>query len=94
MTRCIMLGKYSAESIREISRDRTEKTLNFIKQLGGKVISMYALLGGYDLLFIVDFPKLETAVKASLGLSNLTGIAFTTLPSVTVEDFDKMVTNL
>jgi hypothetical protein len=34
---------------------------------------------------------MEQAVKASVALSKLTGIAFTTFPAVTVEDFDKLM---
>ncbi len=94
MTRCLMMGKYSQESITDISPNRTEKSVNLIKDLGGKVISMYAILGGFDLLFIVDFPKLETAMKASLALTLLTGISFTTYPAVSVEEFDKLASKL
>lgn len=94
MTRCLMMGKYSPESIKDISPNRTEKAVNLIKELGGKVSSMYALLGGFDLLFIVDFPKLETAMKASLALTLLTGISFTTYPTISVEEFDKLASKL
>lgn len=94
MTRCLMMGKYSPESIKDISPNRTEKAVNLIKELGGKVTSMYALLGGFDLLFIVDFPKLETAMKASLALTLLTGISFSTYPTITVEEFDKLASKL
>lgn len=94
MTRCLMMGKYSPESIKDISPNRTEKAVNLIKELGGKVNSMYALLGGFDLLFIADFPKLETAMKASLALTMLTGISFSTYPTITVEEFDKLASKL
>lgn len=94
MTRCLMMGKYSPEAIKDISPNRTEKAINAMKDLGGKVNSMYALLGGFDLLFIVDFPKLETAMKASLALTMLTGISFSTYPTITVEEFDKLASKV
>lgn len=90
MTRCLMIGRYTVGSIEDISENRTQKAVDFIRGLGGRVENMYALLGGYDLVFVVDFPKLETALKASLGLTMMTGISFTTYPAVAVEDFDKM----
>jgi uncharacterized protein with GYD domain len=55
------------------------------------VESIYALLGEKDLVFIVNFPGTEQAIKASVALSKATGIAFTTLPAVTVEEFDKLI---
>jgi len=42
-------------------------------------------------MLIVDFPGIEQAMKASVALSKMTGIAFTTSPAVTVEKFDEMM---
>jgi uncharacterized protein with GYD domain len=89
-----MFGKYSSEALKEISAERTDKANNLIKKFGGEVISMYALLGKEDLVFIVNFPGIEQAMKASVALSKLTGISFTTSPAVTVEEFDKMIAEL
>jgi len=52
---------------------------------------MYALLGAYDLVFIVDLPGIQEALRSSVAITKLTDIAFTTLPAVTVEEFDKIV---
>jgi uncharacterized protein with GYD domain len=52
---------------------------------------MYALLGPYDLVFIVDLPGTQEAMKASVKLSKATGIAFTSCPAMTVEHFDKLM---
>ncbi len=87
----VMLGKYSAEAVKDISANRTEKAVGLIKELGGKVLSMYALLGGYDLVLITEFPSLQVAMKASLGLDILTGISFSSYPAISVADFDKML---
>jgi uncharacterized protein with GYD domain len=55
---------------------------------------MYSLLGEKDLVFILTFPGIEQAMKASVALSKMTGISFTTLPAVTVEEFDKMMSEV
>jgi uncharacterized protein with GYD domain len=52
---------------------------------------MYALLGEKDLVFIVTLPGTKEAMKASVSLSKLTGISFTTSPAVTVDEFDKIL---
>lgn len=91
MAKFLMLGKYSAEAIKGIAAERTKKVVGVIEESKGKVNQMYALLGVYDLAFIVDFPGIEEAMKASVALAKLTGIGFTTSPAVTVEEFDKLV---
>lgn len=91
MMKFLMLGKYLIEGVKGITAKRTQEVVSLIEKNGGKVISMYALIGIYDLAFIVDFPGIPEVMKASVDLTKLTGISFTTLPAITVEDFDKLV---
>ena len=91
MATYFMFGKYSSEAAKKISGNRTKKAVSIIKKLGGKVNSTYALLGEHDLVFIVDFPSIDVAIKASITLNKLTGISFSTSPAVTVEHFDKII---
>jgi uncharacterized protein with GYD domain len=93
MTTFFMFGKYTSETVREISVKRTEKSIDAIKELGGEVNGVYALLGEYDLLFCVSLPDIEAAMKASVALTRLTGISFCTLPAVKVEIFDRLATD-
>jgi uncharacterized protein with GYD domain len=86
----VMFGKYSHDSIKEISAERTPKAEQLIKDNGGSVKSGYALLGDTDLLLVVDFPSNNDAMKASVGLAKMLGVAFTTAPAVTMEEFDKL----
>ena len=87
----MMFGKYSTAALKGISPERTDKAVELIKKNGGKVISMYAVLGEHDLVFTLDFPDSEKALAASVALNNLTGISFTTSPVVEVEKFDKLI---
>jgi uncharacterized protein with GYD domain len=87
----IMCGKYSLDAVKKISADRTKKTSDLVKKHKGAIKGMYAMLGEKDLLFIVDLPSVEAAMQVSVGLAQMTGIAFTTAPAVTVEEFDKMM---
>ncbi len=91
MATFFMFGKYSMDALRGISTERTKKASEAIEKLGGKINSMYALLGENDLVLIVDFPGVAEAMKVSIELSKLTGIAFKTLPAVSVDQFDKIV---
>lgn len=94
MATFFMFGKYSGEALKEMSAERTERSVSLIKKMGGEVNSMYALLGEKDLVLIVNFPGIEQAMKASVTLSKLTGISFTTSQAITVEEFDKMMSKV
>jgi len=91
MAKFLMLGKYSADAIKGITASRTKKVTDAIKKSGGKVNSMYALLGRYDLAFVIDFPSVKDALRASIAVTKITGIGFTTSPAITIEEFDKLI---
>ena len=90
----MMFGKYSSEALKGISPERTNTAVKLIEEHGGKVISMYAVLGEHDLVFTLDFPDTEKALAASMALNRLTGISFTTSPVVEVEQFDKLIADI
>jgi len=88
----LMFGKYSSEALKGISPERTNRAVELIRKNGGRVVSMYAVLGEHDLVFTLDFPDAEKALATSIALSKMTGISFTTSPVVEVEKFDKLMT--
>ncbi|MFA5224908.1 MAG: GYD domain-containing protein [Candidatus Omnitrophota bacterium] len=91
MAKFFMYGKYTKEALGDISKDRTSKALEVIAKVGGKVNSMYALLGKYDIVLIADFPGVAEVMKASIALNKLTNISFTSFPAVSIEEFDKIM---
>jgi uncharacterized protein with GYD domain len=91
MATYIMFGKYTHDSIDDISAERTERALKVVADSGGEVKSGYALLGETDLVLITEFPSNEQAMKASVGLARLLEISFTTAPAVSMDEFDKLV---
>jgi hypothetical protein len=42
-------------------------------------------------VFIVDFPGVSEAMKASIGITKMTGIGFQTMPAVSVDEFDRLI---
>ena len=90
MAKYLMLGKYSSEAIKGIASDRTKKVTGIIEKAGGKVESMMALLGRYDLAFIVNYPDNKSVFKAAVEIARATGIGFLSSPAITVEEFDKL----
>lgn len=90
----MMFGKYSRDALEGMSPERTKKAIEIIEQNGGKVISMFAVLGEHDLVLTLDFPATEKALATSVALNMLTGITFTTSPVVDVEQFDRIVSEI
>ena len=91
MATYIMLGKFSIGAVKEISAERTKKATAIVEGCGGQVKAVYALLGETDVVAIADFPGVKEAMKASVELSKLLGISFSTAPAMTVEEFDKLI---
>jgi uncharacterized protein with GYD domain len=91
MSTYLMFGKYSMEAVKAISAKRTEKSIALIKQNGGELVSGYALLGKTDLLLIVNFPDLKSAMKTSVALSKLLAVSFVTQPAVSMSEFDMLL---
>ena len=91
MPQYVMLGKYSAESLRKASPQRTRKVHQTVQSMAGRVRSIHALLGCYDLMLVVEFPTNEMAMEAAVAISRDLGIGFTTCPSVPVDQFDRML---
>ena len=90
MATFFLFGKYSHEALKKISPDRTRKAINVIQKYGGRVKSVYAMLGGNDLVFIITLPGAAQATMVSIALSRLTGISFTTSEAIPVDQFDKL----
>ncbi len=94
MATFFLFGRYSPEALRGISAERTEKVVELIEGMGGRVEAIYALLGERDLVLIVELPGLQEAFKASVALGKLTGISFSTSAALKVEDFDRLATSV
>lgn len=90
MATYLMFGKYSSQALQGMSIQRTETARDLVRQLGGQIEAIYATLGERDLVIIASLPGTEEAMKASVALTKLTGICFSTTPAVTVEEFDKL----
>jgi uncharacterized protein with GYD domain len=91
MGKYFMFGSYSDEAVGEISAARTDEAAGVIETNGGSIKAAYALLGDYDVVIIAKFPGNKAAMKASVELSRLLGIGFTTAPAISIDAFDELV---
>jgi len=92
MATYFLTGTYGADAIQGISRKRTADVTRIIEDVGGRIVSIYLLLGEKDLVIIAEFPGLQEAIKGSISISKVTGISFTTNPAITAEEFDEFIT--
>jgi uncharacterized protein with GYD domain len=58
------------------------------------LFSSISVLGENDVLFIVELPGAREALKLSIALSKMTGIAFTTSAAVTVQEFLELMADI
>ena len=90
MATFVMFGKYSPEALKGISASRTQTAADLMKKHGGEIKAGYVLLGERDIVLVVDLPGDKEALQVSIALAKSTGVAFTTSPAMTVEEFDKL----
>lgn len=90
MATYLMFGSYSAEAMAEVSADRTEEARELIQEMGGTLKDAYALLGAEDLVLIVEFAGTAEVMRASMALTDLLDISFSTMPALPVAEFDKL----
>lgn len=90
----LMFGKYSTESLKGISAERTQEANALVNRYGGQITAAWATLGHHDLVLVAELPDTAHAIKASVALTRRFGIAFTTAPAVPVAEFDAIVKEL
>jgi uncharacterized protein with GYD domain len=86
-----MFGKYTSDAAKEIHPERTTKAIKIIEASGGKIKGMYATLGDYDLILIVEGTDIDKIIKTSVDLFIITGIHFSTFPAIPVDYFDALI---
>lgn len=66
--------------------DRLEEVNKEIEELGCKVVSQYAVLGGYDFVTVIEAPDNETAAHLSVDLGSRGTVNITTMPAMSIAE--------
>jgi uncharacterized protein with GYD domain len=85
-----LFGKYTPDALARVSAARTDEVRQLIREKGGVVREVYALLGQQDLVIIIDAVGILEAMEISIALSKVTGINFSTCPALAAEEFDRI----
>ncbi len=88
MSTFFIIGKYSPDRVGQVSSERTRQVRQAIEQFDGHIRGMYALLGDWDVVLIVELRDSTEAMKAALALTKITGVSFSARAAVPVADFD------
>lgn len=90
MTTFFFFGSYTEDAIEGIDARRTKAAEEIITGFGGKLRSVYALLGESDIVMIAELPAVPEALQVSIALTRATGIRFRSAPAMPVADFDRL----
>ncbi len=75
--------KERPERLKEVNKE--------IETMGGRVVSQYAVLGGYDFVNVVEAPSNEVIARISVELGSRGTVHITTLPALAVDTFTEML---
>jgi len=70
--------KNNPERIREVNKE--------VEDMGGKILSQYAILGNYDFINIIETVGNTTITKIALELSSRGTLQTTTMAAIPIED--------
>jgi len=75
--------KEKPERIKEVNKE--------VEKMGVKILSQYALLGGYDFVNIIEASDNQAVAKVAVELSSRGTLQTTTLPALSVDEFINML---
>ncbi len=89
MATYIMLTTLTNEGRQTVKErpDRIKEVNREIEQMGGKVISQYAVLGAHDFVTILEAKDNETVARISVEIGSRGTVMITTLVALPVDQF-------
>ena len=93
MASYIMLSTLTDEGRKTLKErpDRLKAVNKEVEAMGARVISQYAVLGGYDFVNIIEAPTNEVMSRISMELGARGTIKVTTYPAMTIDAFVDML---
>ena len=88
----ITLWKYTRDGLMDIrnTRARFEKVKKIIEANGGNLLQIYALIGEYDVMTIIEMPNKSALASTILKICSSGRITANTLTAMRVEEFLKI----
>jgi len=88
----VTLWKYTKDGLMDIKK--TPKRFEFVKKVingaGGKLLSIYGLVGKYDVITVMEMPDEKAAASTILKICSTGRITSQTMTALSVDDFLKI----
>ncbi len=88
----VTLWKYTKDGLVDMNNtpDRYEAVKKIISDAGGKLISIYGLIGEYDVITIIEMSDEKVAALAILKICSKGRISSRTMTALSIDDFLKI----
>jgi uncharacterized protein with GYD domain len=89
----VHLFRLTQDGIKEIKNapGRAEKGIQFIEEMGGQVLCLYATMGEYDYVGITEWPDDEAAAAFLLAWGSRGVVRTTTLKAFTMDEYKGII---
>ena len=96
MSTFVTLWKYTKDGLVDMKKtpERFEVVKKLINDAGGKLVSIYGLIGEYDVLTIMEMPDERVATATILKICSKGRIIPMTMTALSIEDFLKIAQEL
>lgn len=93
MATYIMMSTLTDEGRKTLKErpERLKEVNKEVESMGAKVVSQFAVLGGYDFINIIDAPTNEVMSRLSMELGSRGTIKITTYPAMEIGAFVDML---
>lgn len=93
MTTFIMLSTLTDEGRKTLKQrpDRLKAVNKEVESMGARVMSQYAVLGGYDFVNVIEAPSNEVMARIAMELGARGTMKVTTMPAMGIDQFVEMM---
>ncbi len=88
----VTLWKYTKDGLMDIKKTnkRFELAKKVVNDAGGKLISVYGLVGKYDLMTVMEMPNEKVAAATILKICSTGRITSQSMVAISLDDFIKI----
>jgi uncharacterized protein with GYD domain len=96
MNTYIVLGNYTEKGLAAIKQSpkRRAGVRKLLKKLGGRMKDFYLVMGGFDLLLIVELPNDETCARFALTVGAAGFVRTTTLRAFDEKGYHRIIESI
>ncbi len=92
MTNFVTLWKYTKDGLvdMKMTPERVDVVKKLIADAGGNLVSIYGLIGAYDVMTIMEMPDEKAAMATILKICSKGRVIPMTMTALSIEDFLKI----